>query len=514
MICPSVIFSFLSQLYLFFMKKDYHYFIDNLSQAKKTQINLLRAIYRHPQMADNEILELHLKTPIRGYDELPKAYHQAKKGDIHPINGESIQVIEPTSGSSGRKKRILYTKSTMRLFQKMFIIWLFDILKYHGPFKTGKTYISLSPRFAKEQDEGLESDQGYLDIVSQLLLRPFILCPARIGRIKRSDDFFMVLSLYFISEENLEIISVWSPSFLVSIFKTLQSQKNELIDSLKKGSFDTKCGQHYIYRCSMERIEIFKRGHIEQLFLKVRFISCWKLTSALQDIQIIKNYIPNAEIQAKGLLATESPMTIPVLDKSSPLPFYTHIFFDFFDDKGGHCFLWELKEGMTYEIIFSHQGGFIKYRLGDLVKVTGFVKDVPILEFFSRSGAVTDLVGEKITESFLNDIHLKLAPELNWILIPTISLENEKGYELFFEGPSEKALLIKDAIESSYHFAHALQLNQLMPINVSSVESLTEKVTLFFENNGVIRGDQKKSLLVYREKDRLLADWLRSQKSS
>jgi hypothetical protein len=51
--------------------------------------------------------------------------------------------------------------------------------------------------------------------------------------------------------------------------------------------------------------------------------------------------------------------------------------------------------------VLTTGGGLYRYRLGDVVEVVGFHRRCPMLRFLGRSGAVSDLVGEKLDESFV-----------------------------------------------------------------------------------------------------------------
>jgi hypothetical protein len=58
---------------------------------------------------------------------------------------------------------------------------------------------------------------------------------------------------------------------------------------------------------------------------------------------------------------------------------------------------YELEEGENYEVIVTTLGGLYRYAMCDIFRVTGFVDEVPRLEYVGRR-AVSDLTGEKLAE--------------------------------------------------------------------------------------------------------------------
>lgn len=501
-------------IYLLLGNSSYKHFLKNLPRYKERQIELLKKIHQlAPETQEEEALRVHRQKETIQYDQLPKEYFAAKKNTAHPLTGELIKVIEPTSGSSGRKKRILYTAKMLNIFQKMFLLWSVDILNQYKNLKTGLTYISISPRFSKDEDEGMQSDKDYLNSLSSLIISPFLLCPTRVSKIKNSDDFFLVTTLYFVCAKDLEIVSVWSPSFLGSMIKCLSQNHQKIKDVLEQGFFITNCQQKFKFTLDEDqRWQDFENKRYHQLFNNIKLISCWVVPSGKTDIAFLKEYFRNAAFQPKGLLATESPLTIPLFKESYQIPLYDEVFFEFENSKGEIKYLWQLEIGEMYEVIFSHRGGLVRYRLNDLIKVGHLYQGIPTLEFQCRSGAVSDLVGEKLTELFLSEVASSLQTHFDWIMMTQKEMTYEKCYFLFYEKSASviDVEVLKKKIEQSYHFEHALILKQLQPTKLIPIEDLKNKVALYYEKKGIKRGDQKSQYLIYKDQDRDLADFLKT----
>jgi hypothetical protein len=58
----------------------------------------------------------------------------------------------------------------------------------------------------------------------------------------------------------------------------------------------------------------------------------------------------------------------------------------------------EVQEGGTYYILPTTAYGLYRYRIHDLVRVTGFHNRTPLVEFLSKGALFSNLTGEKISE--------------------------------------------------------------------------------------------------------------------
>ena len=61
----------------------------------------------------------------------------------------------------------------------------------------------------------------------------------------------------------------------------------------------------------------------------------------------------------------------------------------------------ELEVGDTYEIVVTNLSGFYRYRLGDVVRVTGYYNETPMLRFIYRASQLISIIGEDTDEEGL-----------------------------------------------------------------------------------------------------------------
>ncbi len=58
----------------------------------------------------------------------------------------------------------------------------------------------------------------------------------------------------------------------------------------------------------------------------------------------------------------------------------------------------ELEEGEDYEIVITNLSGFYRYRIKDVIRVTGFYNEAPLVQFVYRKSQMLSIAGEKTNE--------------------------------------------------------------------------------------------------------------------
>ncbi|WP_417335159.1 GH3 family domain-containing protein [Halobacteriovorax marinus] len=489
--------SFLSSLFQYLYKllfsSKYENFLKSLENPKETQLNTLEdilEIYNHsPISKDSKVktLEDFKALPIRDYNEMES---EIKNNLLYP---RPFTKFEKTSGSSGKNKMIPYPESLLRSFRNLFIIWSIDILK-NIKFKTLVFYFSISPQFKEGPDDGaMSTDREYLGAFLSTIGHSFFVEISNLERVKDSLEFKMLLSLHLISNRKLEIISIWSPSFMTELWSFILENQDEISHALSKGEYES---------WSFTPIQL-KEFSPKSCFPSLKFISTWGSQNAIYHYDKLKTIFKDITIQKKGLLATEAPITIPIFEAKGFTPLLNEVFMEF-RTKEGHVFnLWEIEEGEVYEIIISQKGGLYRYCLKDLVIVTHFYKKTPCIDFYGRRDALSDLVGEKLHELDIRDAFKGTSAQF------AIPDQRDSRYIIISEEILTQAELqrIEKRLRENYHYNNARELDQLKPLKSISIQNGEKKLSEYMENiRGIKKGDQKLGQLLYRESDgKLLA---------
>jgi hypothetical protein len=455
-------------------------FHENLKQPKQSQDKLLsRLLNKMAQTAygqhygirgDEDYRRFRNKVPVQAYEDMAAWLARQQATNQAIITPDRVVHTEPTSGSSSKKKPIPYTRPLLRSFSNMFRIWAYDLL-CHGPgFNSGRIFISISPATSEKE---FNDDLEYLSQPLRFLLSPFLLSPPK----SSSETFVHDLAVTLLKAEDLEMVSVWSPSYLLTVLDYIRDNRENLAPLLPSPAREALLTDPLNW---------------EDLWPNLNFISCWDNALAEPLAGLIRKQFPNVLVQGKGLLATEAPVTIPLNGVVGGVPLIDEVFLEFEAANGDIKRLHELQTGEHYQLIISQIAGLTRYRLGDVVEIQGRCGNTPTLKFIGRARQVCDLVGEKLSETFVRQVLEPLVPTGLFLLVPY-----RMGYILLTDYSSD--VLAEKAEESlcrAYQYALARRQGQLAPLKVQQVPDLLTHLQEFHQDQGMKLGDIKDTALI------------------
>jgi hypothetical protein len=341
------------------------------------------------------------------------------------------------------------------------------------------------------------------------LLKRFFVVPPAIKRLSDADDFKHALAVLLLAEARLEALSIWNPSLLEVLLDFIEAHHAALLDDLQQGSIRRDGFTHKFKRASHERLALLDEQPIDwaRIWPHLKLISCWTDANARAAARQIAKRFPSVFIQGKGLLATEAPMTLPLIAARGCVPMVGEVFYEFIDDSGRLSRLHELEAGREYEIIVTPRGGFARYRIGDRVRVTHFYQSTPCLEFIGRSDGVCDLVGEKLIESFVQSRLSQLVDSSSRFqtLLPVMAARGPSHYVLVMDELAGDvngfAKKLDEAFCEAHHYQLARRLGQLAPLRVCVAPAARNAYYGYFISKGMKWGDIKHQCLIRNLED-------------
>jgi hypothetical protein len=329
---------------------------------------------------------------------------------------------ERTSGSSGAAKLIPYSGEGLLDFQRSVVPWLVNTVETHGI--TGSAYFAISPATRPPESIGGVPvglpDGAYLGEIAASVLAEVSAVPLEVAAITDVAKWRDETLRHLAAARDLELISVWSPTFLLRLL-------DDLDDPVA-------------------------------LWPRLKVVSCWASAASKPFAEELAARLPHATLEPKGLLSTECVVTVgragvlagrrggvppptrgagtaPIRPARRRRDMLTpHGFFEF--------------EGE--EVIATTASGLYRYRTGDLLRDG---------QFIGRKGIVSDLVGEKLTEPFV----AKCLENVRGYLFP-----EGTGYVLAAEVPVNAEDIERRLCENP-HYAYARRLGQLAPLRVTHV---------------------------------------------
>jgi GH3 auxin-responsive promoter len=477
---------------------SYFRFRRALQQPEITQHKLLQTYL--DQNAQTAFGQAHGFNSIRSYEEFTKRVQlmdyedletwieRIRCGEANVLTCEPVTRLVPTSGSTGARKLIPFTAGLQREFNAAIGPWLIDLLHQSPGIGGGPAYWSVTPFMSDAGPEdsavpiGFDADTAYLGGTCQRLASTVMAVPDELCLVKDMEVFRYVTLLCLLRQRELRLISVWHPSFLTLLLDALSTNWQELLADIRNGQCKHADKLPPIVLTALRLRTLPHRGDellcadplkLETLWPRLKLISCWGDGSAGFATASLKKLFPNVILQPKGLLATEAFVTIPFAGLQ-PVAVRSH-FFEFVDDAGAVHRVHELRAGQTYEVVVTTAGGLWRYRLRDSVRVTGFIGQTPALQFLGRNGNVSDLFGEKLSETFvIETIQQTLASldaPLNFVLLAPDKDASGCRYTLYVEGKplGHLAESLDCALRRNPHYAYCRDLGQLRPVRLFAI---------------------------------------------
>lgn len=433
--------------------------------------------------------EYRARVPLVSYEDLEPSIRRIAEGTPDVLFQGLPAAFEKTGGSGGGEKIVPYTLESLRDFREALLPWLGTLVEKYR--LCGSAYMAISPAMRRPTSTpsgipvGLP-DGAYLGEEVLYAFADISAVPPSVGAVASFGDWQLATLRHLLQADDMELISVWSPTFMLQLLDGLRQRAEELSALLCSGG----SGESE----ALNRLERYLSSGTEDtrvLWPRLKIISCWTDASSAPFAARLAARAPQAEMQGKGLLLTEGAVTVPDAAGRTLLS-PCGGFFEFLDAAGRPFFHRELKAGEVYEVVMTTSGGLYRYRAGDAVRCEGRVDGLPALRFVGRCGTASDLVGEKLTDAFVSQCMEKAG--CCGMLVPRAL--PEPGYILLIDRATESNLnedarRLEEELRKNPQYAYARALEQLASLAVRDVDALTKRHMDFAVSRGRRPGDVK-----------------------
>jgi hypothetical protein len=418
------------------------------------------------------------RLPAVGFEEIRPWVDRQTKTCAPVLAPTPVRLYERTSGSSGASKLIPYTDALLSDFDELFLLWTEDLVRRGPRFTSGRMFFSMSPpchepaRTVSGTPIGLEDDAQYLSQWTRRMLGGCFVFPPGLKGIRDPFLFKLVLAAALVAEPHLEVLSIWHPTYLTALLDFLREHAGLLASHLDRGAIAHRDGWVPLSPVAKDRLALLRSSRLEwaTLWPDLKLISCWTDAGAALFARGLAREFPGVFLQGKGLLATEAPLTVPLLGAPAPVPLLHRVFFEF-EGPGGQLFLLhQLEEGQEYEVIVTQSAGLARYRLGDRVRVLGRHARTPCFRFIGRGNDISDLVGEKLEETFVRHALQRVFSDEDAfaVLVPALDDANRPGYRCVVNRVTGALDIVVERLEAAlgeaFHYRRARFLGQLAPV--------------------------------------------------
>ena len=437
------------------------------------------------------------KFPVTDYESWRELIQKQRDSSRLQLNRD-VQRYEPTSGSTGARKWIPYSRRFLMEMNRAAQAWISDLYRTYPSIKRGRHFWSLSWIPTELRGRIQTDDSELFPAWQRAILKKLLLSHPAIQLAPSGEAAWWATQLLLASCEDLSFVSVWSPTYLLGLCREMFANR-ELIAEALHGSrwvrFENDLnGFTPPSRKDFPSTSIHLPEFVQRLWPRLALISSWTSAASNEFVPELAHIFGSVPIQPKGLWATEGPITIP-WQGMHPLAIRSH-FYEFRCLASGKILpSWKLEKGQELQPILTTGSSLLRYELPDRVRVGGFAGKTPSLEFVGRLGGV-DLVGEKMGFPKADEILHELRTHFPSLRIHCLGARKEGTQARYYAigiGPGQSEPALAAALEKNlsqvHHYALARELRQLLPAGARLLGTLEDLSALLEKNQ--IRGQNK-----------------------
>ncbi len=368
------------------------------------------------------------KVPFSTYDDYAEDIHKMIYDDSEGLfTNYPIIHYALSSGSVGVPKYIPVSQMTMDLYCAYCANLSFGLMDEYYRNTTGKSFPDgyclntlESPPMVTENGVPMGSISGSLLRPLADQLRHFITSPSEVIFPEESMDMKYLKVRFALPERNVICIIAPFMSAPVDLMRYIENNWEMLCDDIEKGIINEDINVSQEIRSRImpsikpdkvradELREEFKKGFddpiIPRIWKNFSFVASIGTGGFSQYTLKMRQYTgKNIPYSFQNYAASEAIMAVERRtgeESFALLPegaFYEFIPVDS-EDEETTLTIDQLEAGKDYEIVITNLSGFYRYRLKDVIRVTGFYNETPFIQFLYRKNQMLSVAGEKTNE--------------------------------------------------------------------------------------------------------------------
>jgi hypothetical protein len=379
-----------------------------------------------PEMS---VEEFRRSFPISEYERFAPYIDRIRAGETSALLGPENELLmfALSSGTTTESKYIPVTRPFLNDYRRGWKIWGIGAIDRHPGVDRGHIFqiTSSQNRFTTEAGTPCGNISGLVTSMQSKLLRSMYTLPKTVAGIKDPEGKYYAIIRLAMADQSLTWINTANPGTLVKLAGLMNEHAQRLIEDVRAGTFSspypltdeeirtlqTRYARPNPARANFLQQQLDRAGALlpKDVWPRLQLLGIWTGGSAGAYLPTIRSFYGEADIQDHGLHASEGRMTIPLEgDTSSGVLDITSHFFEFISEAEADrddltdtetLLAHELRVGENYYILMTTTSGLYRYNIRDVVRCTGFEGTAPILEFLHKGAHISNVTGEKLTES-------------------------------------------------------------------------------------------------------------------
>lgn len=364
------------------------------------------------------------QVPVVEYGDIEADIERIKQGQPNILTTEPVIMFALTSGTSARPKFIPITRSGQHRTKQLMSQWFCRALRDHPTLFDKGVFDITGAAIEGYCACGIPygSASGMIHTTLPRILKHTFCTPPEASGIADYDLRYYTLARVAYAT-GLSFIGTPNPLTLTKLSEAGTRHAESIVRCIHNGWFSesirnerdyTSNGLPLTLKAAMSpnkvRAELLAKILTETGALKphdcwpdLALIGCWlggSIGFYANALTAVYGNVPHRDL---GYMASEGSITIPVENTTSAglLALRNH-YYEFLPlsetgspatiTLGAH----ELVADQCYKILLTNENGLYRYDINDIIRVEGFYKHTPLISFVRKSGAMTNIAGEKL----------------------------------------------------------------------------------------------------------------------
>ena len=371
--------------------------------------------------------------PVNDSFETLRPYvERHKNGETNILFPGKPDMYATTSGTTSEPKWIPMTHKYLKdVYGKMTHVWIWNFICHRSRIFGGHLFTTVGKEL-----EGYAPDGTVFGAVSGVLVRdvPKIIkkhytAPAAVMSI---DDYAArnyTLMRLALQHRDLTLWATANPSTILELLRTLDENKEEMIEDIEKGTLSWNFDISDYIRAELEAYmspQPLRAAELRRLLQEhgklmpkhfwpwLQLLSTWKCgnTKIYMEKYMDQFDWSKTFYQELGYIATDCRFGFS-LDETNESVLFPHFhYYEFVEeselDKPYKHYLQihELERGKRYCAYVTTYSGLFRYNMNDLVEVGGQFYETPTVHMVSKVNGIVSMTGEKLYEpQFIDAVH-------------------------------------------------------------------------------------------------------------
>ena len=367
--------------------------------------------------------EFRRRIPIGDYERVRPYVDRMKRGDFRALlrPGQKPLMFAVSSGTTAEPKFIPITRQYLADYRRGWQTWGIPLYA-RGSRMHWLHILQLASNFDKSRTPAgtpCGNITGFVQHIQNPVVQSMYSVPRPVVRIADPDAKYYTTLRFALADPKIGMAMTANPSTLIQLGEMAARHQDSLIRDIADGRLSSP-GQipNSIRRTLRLRKDPVRarvlaavaeqtgRLTLHGAWPDMQFLAVWTAGSAAAYLPRLREEFPGVTIRDHGLSASEARMSISldVETRSAPLDVTSH-FFEFIpeaeiDSPSPTVLLaHELDVGKNYFILLTTSCGLYRYDIRDVVRVNGLIGTTPLIEFLHKGAHISNVTGEKITES-------------------------------------------------------------------------------------------------------------------